>query len=148
MDAFAGGGRCGYPDFASLALIIRGRETYTDTLTIERCKSRIDAYNTRVGGGAVFCKGAIVLITPLMKRAHEMHAAGDLIFVDSTSNLDTTWCVRTRSREAPVVSYNAMWRNSESPASKAKSPIALRGPLAFSRFSSNSVTFVLRANVT
>ena len=96
---------------------------------------------------AVFCEGAIFLATPLMSRPHEMKGACDVIFVDPASSLDTGCFALTRSREAMVVSYSAIYRISESLASKDNPPIALRDPLGPSRFSSDAWAFLLRPDV-
>ncbi|KAL3202978.1 hypothetical protein MRX96_042189 [Rhipicephalus microplus] len=45
-------------------------------------------------GGSSAC-WAVVVVTPIMRRAHNLELAREIVFVDSTASCDTTKCTAT-----------------------------------------------------
>ncbi|CAL1286261.1 unnamed protein product, partial [Larinioides sclopetarius] len=56
---------------------------------IEKSKEKISIYEEK-GITAHFCEEpfAIIILTPIMKRAHNLKSSGEIVFVDSTSSCD------------------------------------------------------------
>ncbi|KAH8034017.1 hypothetical protein HPB51_018528 [Rhipicephalus microplus] len=72
--------------------------TYIDpVLKLEEKASLYAAQGTHISvtrGGSSAC-WAVVVVTPIMRRAHNLELAREIVFVDSTASCDTTKCTVT-----------------------------------------------------